>query len=121
MFLARTGKEHPAPQPFGIGIDENSALLIGADGVGRMAAGSAGSAWIVRPEKPARVLVAGQPLSMTDIRITRLTESGTIDLATGDVTHPAAETLDTLERGALTHPSIASPILLRTVVPADED
>lgn len=121
VFLARIGKEQPAANPFGIGIDENSALLIGADGVGRMAAGSAGSAWIVRPQQPARVLAAGQPLSMADIRITRLTGSGTIDLTTGDVADAAAETLDTIERGALTRASIASPILLRTVVPTHED
>ena len=67
------------------------------------------------------MLVAGQPLSTADIRITRQTESGTIDLGTGAVTHPTAGTLDTIERGVLTHASIASPILLRTVVPADED
>lgn len=121
VFLARTGKEQPAASPFGIGIDENSALLIGADGIGRMAPGSAGSAWIVRPEQPARVLAPGHPLSMASIRITRLTESGTIDLTTGEVTHPAAETLDTIERGELAHASIASPILMRSVVPPDED
>ena len=121
VFLARIGKERPAANPLGIGIDENSALLIGADGVGRMAAGSAGSAWIVRPRQPARVLLAEQPLSMADIRITRLTESGTIDMKSGEVSHAAAETLDTIEHGALTHASIASPILVRTVVPPDED
>ena len=121
VFLARIGKERPGANPIGIGIDENSAVLVGADGIGRVAAGSAGSAWIVRPQRPARVLVAEQPLSMADIRITRLAEGGTIDLKTGEVTHAAAETLDTIERGALTHSSIASPILLRTIIPPDED
>ena len=121
VFLARIGQERPAAKPYGIGIDENSALLIGADGVGRMAAGSAGSAWIVRPRQPARVLLAEQPLSMADIRIAQLNESGTIDMKTGEVTHAAAETLDTIEHGALAHASIASPILLRGVVPPDED
>ncbi len=120
VFVARINKAQPAAQAFGIGIDENSALLIGADGIGHVAAGSAGSAWIVTPGRPAGVLVAGQPLSMADIHISRLSGGGTIDFKTGEVSHPAAETLDTIARGALAHPSIASPILYRTKAPLDE-
>ena len=73
------------------------------------------------PQKPASVLAAAQPLSLADIRISRPAQDGSIDLKTRSLVRPAAETLDTIERGALTHASIASPILLPTAVPPDED
>lgn len=121
VFLARIAQEQPAAHPAGIGLDEGTALLVGADGLARLAPGSAGSAWIVAPEKPASVLVAGQPLSLPDVRISRLAAGGSIDLQTLKIARPAATILASIERGALVHPSFASPILSRTTVPPDED
>ncbi len=43
VFVARINQDHPADKVFGIGVDEKTALLVGADGVGRIAAGSAGA------------------------------------------------------------------------------
>ena len=37
VFVARINQEHPRDTVFGVGVDEKSALLIGADGIGRMA------------------------------------------------------------------------------------
>jgi cyanophycinase len=71
-------------------VDEKTALLVGSDGVGRLASGSAGSAC-------------------------------SLDLKTRTVDHPAAETTDPIEHGVPVTDSIASTIMLRNVVPPDED
>jgi cyanophycinase len=119
-FIARINQDHPTDKVFGIGLDEKSALLIGADGIGRMAPGSAGSAWLVMPQQPATILVREQPLTITGVHISRLDQTGSIDLKTRKLSHPAAETTDSIERGLPTHVSFASPILMRSVVPPDE-
>jgi cyanophycinase-like exopeptidase len=119
VFIARLDQEHPRADVFGVGIDERSALLIGADGIGRMAQGSAGTAWVVMP-RPHQKLVHGQPLTLEDIRIVRVDQSGSVDFKTRAVSHPLAQTVDSIEHGNPTHESIATPILRRSVVPANE-
>jgi beta-aspartyl-peptidase (threonine type) len=120
VFIARLDREHPAADVFGVGVDEKSALLIGADGIGRMAEGSAGTAWLVMPRRADVHLVRGQPLSLDGIRIVRLDQSGRIDFKTRAIDHPLAQTVDSIERGTPTHESIATPILKRDIVPPDE-
>jgi cyanophycinase-like exopeptidase len=119
VFVARLDQEHPHADLFGIGIDERSALLIGADGVGRMAQGSAGTAWLVMP-RPHQTLARGQPLTLEDIRIIRVGQSGSVDFKTRAVSHPLVQTVDAIERGDPVHESIATPILRRGVVPDNE-
>jgi len=120
VFSARIDREQPTARVLGIGLDENSALLVDADGLGRMATGSAGSAWLVKPQRPPTILVRGQPLTMSDIRITRLDQRGSIDLKTGKIGNPADETTDAILRGRPARVSFASPIMMRSVVPPDE-
>jgi cyanophycinase len=120
VFIARIGADRPHEHVFGIGIDEKTALLVGADGVGRVAAGSAGSAWVVVPRRRAGTLVKGEPLTMHDIRITRLDEGGSIDLRTRRLNHPGAETTDAIVSGTPSEDPLTSPMMLRTVVPPDE-
>jgi beta-aspartyl-peptidase (threonine type) len=98
---------------FGIGVDEKTALLIGADGIGRLAAGSAGSAWIVLPQKPAGRLDAGKPLSMADIRLIRVDAQSSLDLKTRRVDKAAAEATIAIGNGKLLGDSIATPIFTR--------
>ena len=116
----RINQQQPSGAVIGVGVDEKSALLIGADGIGRMADGSAGSAWLVKEQRPAAILAAGQPLTLRDIRIVRLDQNSSLDFGRREVLHPAAETTDSIERGAPLRESIASPIMLRNVVPPDE-
>lgn len=118
-FVARLDAEHPSAHVFGVGVDERSALLIGADGIGRLAEGSAGSVWLTLPQRPA-VLVRGEPLSVTDLRIVRMDASSDLDFKTRHVGHPAADALMTLERGVPTKDSIATTILKRDIVPSHE-
>lgn len=119
-FVARLGADHPAQAILGIGVDERTALLVDADGIGRIAAGSSGSAWLLMPGKPARTLIKGQPLSIEDLRVLRVDQGGSIDLRTHAVAHASAETSVSIDHGKLTQESIASPIFLRASAPADE-
>ncbi len=119
-FVARIDHDQPATRVFGIGVDEHSALLIDADGIGRLADGSFGSAWLVMPSRPATDLRATQPLSIADIRLLRVDGSARVDLARRSVRHPAAEATISIVHGKLARDSIASPILERDVVPSGE-
>ena len=118
-FLARldAAKKHIA----GIGIDEKTVLLVGADGVGRLAEGSAGSAWIVQPQKSATQLAAGKPLSMAGIRLTQFGADSRIDMKTRTVTKPVAEATISVIDGKLTAESIATPIFARDKPEPHED
>jgi cyanophycinase len=120
VFVARLNKEHPSIPIFGLGLDERSAMLIGPEGVGRVAQGSAGSAWIVMPQRKAKLLSPSQPLSMEGVRIVRMDTTGELDFKTRQIRHAAAETVDGIEHGTLTRESIASPILMRDVTPQNE-
>jgi len=106
---------------FGIGVDEKTALLIDADGIGRLADGSAGSAWIVQPQNAAKDLRPGKPLSMSDIRLSRIDGSGSIDLKTRAVQRPANEATISIRDGKLSADSIASKILTRDKPQPGED
>ena len=120
-FVARVNHDNPRANVFGVGVDEHSALLIGADGIGHVADGSLGSAWLVMPHEQATVLTPGQPLSIRNIRLLRLDTSGSVDLGSGTVRRPAAEDTVSIARGTLTGDSIASPIIMRDVAPSDEE
>lgn len=119
-FVARLGGEASSANTCGIGIDEKTALLIGADGIGHVAAGSAGSVWLVMPREAANVLAQGEPLSIGNLQLTRLDKSSSIDLKTRAVDHPAQRATIAIVRGKLTQKSIASPIFQRGVVPGNE-
>ena len=114
VFVARFNKDEPGAKAFGIGIDEKTALLIGADGIGRVAAGSAGSAWLVMPQQPPTTLLRNEPLSMENIHIARLDQSSSFNLKTRAVQQAAAETTLSIRRGKATADSIATPILTRS-------
>lgn len=123
-FLARLGAEgagNRAGKLFGIGVDEKTALLIGADGIGRLAAGSPGSAWIVLPRRGAKDLTAGKPLSIADVRLVRLDGRGSIDLKTRSVQQPAADFVIAIEGGRLAGDSPAAAILARDKPEPGED
>jgi beta-aspartyl-peptidase (threonine type) len=122
VFLARIQHDHPSAAALaGIGVDERTALLVGSDGVGRLAAGSTGGAWVVTLLRPPKVLKEGRPLTLDDVRIVRMGQESSLDLKSRTVDHPAAATTERIERGAPAADAIASKIMLRNVVPPDED
>ncbi len=120
VFVARINQDHPADKVFGIGVDEKTALLVSADGMGRIAAGSAGSAWIVMPQQPATTLSKGQPLTIKDIRIVRLNQASSINLHSREISRPTTVVIDAIERGIPAADALTSPLMLRNAVPSDE-
>lgn len=120
VFVARVNQANPAARAFGLGIDEKSAVLIDAGGLGRLAEGSAGSAWLVMPQQPAAVLSKGEPMTLTDIRIVRMDMGSELDFKSRQIGHPGAESIDSIVRGVPPRDSIAAPIMMRQVVPPDE-
>lgn len=120
VFVARFKKDGPRADVMGIGMDEKTALVIDANGVGRLAVGSAGSAWLVMPRKPPTVLQEKQPLSMEDIRIVRLGLDSSIDLNSRAVNLSAAEITGSIEGGIPSRNEVTDPMMSRSVVPPNE-
>jgi cyanophycinase len=120
VFIARVDNQRGDLKAFGIGIDERSALLIDGRGIGRLAAGSAGSAWLVRATRPPQVLHAGAPLSVEGVKITRIGPASTLELPGGRVSQPADQTSAVIRAGVPAADPLLDPRILRTVVPADE-
>jgi len=118
-FVARFGAM--APFVFGIGVDEQTALLIDADGEGRLAEGSQGHVWLVMPRDPATVLAPGRPLSIGNIRLIRLDPGGGITMGDRAVHPPYAAAVIAVSQGKLNADSIATPIFERDAVPPGEN
>jgi cyanophycinase len=119
VFAARFGAV--AADAFGIGVDEQTALLIDADGEGRVAEGSQGHVWLVMPREQATVLAPGRKLSIGNIRLIRLDPGGSITMGDRAAHPPYAEAVIAVSQGKLTADSIATPIFERDAVPPGED
>jgi cyanophycinase len=117
-FVARLQSEKDK-NVIGIGVDEKTALLVNADGTARLAAGSAGSAWMIVPHARA-TLKSGQPLSMHDLALTRIDADSVVEMRDHTVKKPGATAKLTIDGGQLSKPSIASKILQREAPPKDE-
>ena len=76
------------PKAVGIGVDEEGALAVEADGKARFHTRSDGYAWIVQPHGLPSSGV-GQPLDYTKVRVTGVGINSEIDLKTLRVSQPA--------------------------------
>jgi cyanophycinase len=120
VFVARTDAQRGDLSAFGVGIDEHSALLIDGDGVGHLATGSAGSAWVVRATHVPQVLRAGAPLSADGVQVTRLGAASSVDFHNGRVSQPADQTNAVVRGGVPAADPLLDARILRTVVPPNE-
>lgn len=68
-FVARAAHETGRNDIVGIGVDEDAALCVEADGRGRVLALGDGYAWLLMPRKPAENLSAGQPLDFSSVPV----------------------------------------------------
>lgn len=100
-FLARAEHDGLVTRPIGLGVDENTALCIDADGIGRVFSESDGHAWLVRPQGAKKTLVAGAPLNAGKVDVTLVGADSRIDLATFHVEDPAFSTTAAIEDGEL--------------------
>lgn len=102
VFVARLAFEQGNPQISGIGVDEQAALCIDAQGRGRVYSNNGGYAWLVRPQRPADRIAAGVPLDFSDVPITGIGADSVLDLQTLSVDRPAFEWRAQVARGVLT-------------------
>ena len=80
VFVARLNEEHPGARYSEWASMKRAHCSIGADGIGRMAEGSAGSVWVIMPPRPLPPIDAGKPLTLDDIHIVRMDTNSTLDL-----------------------------------------
>ncbi|MEP6483046.1 MAG: cyanophycinase [Rudaea sp.] len=117
-FIARLQKENDK-NIVGIGVDEHTALLVDENGSAKLAVGSHGSAWMVTPQEPAQ-LVAGKPLTMRNIQLTRIDAKSRVDVPAHKVEAAGATITMSIDGGKLVEPSIASKMLMRDRALPDE-
>ena len=121
VFVARLNQGRPQPDIFGLGIDEKTALLVDGTGHAHLAAGSAGTAWLILPTQPVAVLTRGQPLSLKGVRIVRLGPDSVLELKTHAVHRALASTEVAIEHGVPTPDVLTAAMMLRDKVPPGED
>jgi cyanophycinase-like exopeptidase len=99
VFLARIVDNGWSAQPGGIGIDENTAILVTPNGAGTMV--GSGAAYFLQAPGPAQVLAAKTPLTYHNIGVYKVPPGGTFNLSTWNGTGGVAYTLN-VDAGALT-------------------
>ena len=117
VFVARLDEQRGDLKVLGVGIDERSALLIDGRGIGRLAAGSAGSAWLVRATRTPQVLRAGAPLSADAVQVTRIGPASAIEFRDGRVVQPEDQSSAVIRAGVPAADPLLDTRILRTVVP----
>jgi cyanophycinase-like exopeptidase len=99
VFLARIVDNGWAAQPRGIGIDEETALLVLPNGSASMV--GVGAAYFLQAPGPAQVLTAKIPMTYLNIGVYKLPQGGTFDFSTWSGTGGVAYTLN-VNNGAVT-------------------
>lgn len=70
VFVARAARQAGRDDMVGIGVDEDTALCVEADGRGRVLSNDDGYAWLVMPRHTAERLRDGEPLDFHAIPVT---------------------------------------------------
>jgi cyanophycinase-like exopeptidase len=99
VFLARIVNNGWASQPRGIGIDEETAILVTPGGAGTMV--GTGAAYFLQAPGPAQVLVAKTPMSYFNVGVYKVPQGGTFNLSTWTGAGGVAYTLN-VNAGSLT-------------------
>jgi cyanophycinase len=92
VFLARIVNNGWAAQPRGIGIDEETALLVEPNGASTMV--GSGAAYFLQAPGPAQVLADRTPLTYLNIGVYKVPQGGTFNLSTWTGTGGVAYTLN---------------------------
>ena len=99
VFLARIVNNGWAAQPRGIGIDEETAILIEPNGAGTMV--GSGAAYFLQAPGPAQVLADRTPMTYLNIGVYKVPQGGTFNLSTWTGTGGVAYTLN-VNNGSVT-------------------
>ncbi|MGN7724426.1 cyanophycinase [Luteimonas sp. 22616] len=100
-FVAKLRSEGVA-DVVGLGIDEDAALCIDGDGVGRLYPGDEGGfAWLVQPTRPPARVERGRSLEFSDVRVTGIGADSRLRLPGLEVQAPAFEKIADASHGKL--------------------
>jgi cyanophycinase len=100
-FVARLARERNDATITGIGVDEQTALCVEADGAARVLSNTGGHAWLVRPMRRAEVIRPGRPLTFTGVPVVGIGADSVIDLNTFKVARPAFRRVADVRAGVL--------------------
>ncbi|HEY2963383.1 MAG TPA: cyanophycinase [Pyrinomonadaceae bacterium] len=92
VFLARIVNNGWATQPRGIGIDEETAILVTPNGAATMV--GTGAAYFLQAPGPAQVLAEKTPLTYLNIGVYKVPQGGTFNLSTWNGNGGVAYTLN---------------------------
>ena len=92
VFLARIVNNGWATQPRGIGVDEETALLVLPNGATTMV--GSGAAYFLQAPGPAQVIADGVPLTYLNIGVYKVPQGGTFNFSTWTGTGGVAYTLN---------------------------
>ena len=98
-MMARLQESHPGAPLLGIGIDEQTALCIDADGVGRIFSANDGHAWLFRAGRS--MLRKNSPVVAEGWRVTAAGRDSRIDTRDWSVSNPAFQSAVTIHDGRL--------------------
>ena len=99
VFLARIVNNGWATQPRGIGIDEETALLVTPNGAASMV--GSGAAYFLQAPGPAQVLADKTPMTYLNIGVYKLPQGGTFNFSTWTGSGGVAYTLN-VNNGSVT-------------------
>lgn len=99
VFLARIVNNGWAAQPRGIGIDEETAILVEPNGAGSMV--GTGAAYFLQAPGPAQVLADRTPMTYLNIGVYKVPQGATFNLSTWTGTGGVAYTLN-VNNGSVT-------------------
>lgn len=99
VFLARLVANGWSTQPRGIGIDEETALLVTPTGAATMV--GTGAAYFLQAPGPAQVIVDGTPLTYLNIGVYKVPQGGTFNFSTWTGNGGVAYTLN-VNNGSVT-------------------
>ncbi|MHC9084750.1 cyanophycinase [Luteimonas sp. RIT-PG2_3] len=110
VFLNRLEADQGRRDLIGVGVDEDTALCVGADGVGRVITDNDGQVWLVRqPPQPA-VLARRRPLQAEGMSAVVMGPGSRLDLKTWQVQAPDRELLVHVRRGRVVEAPAASAV-----------
>jgi cyanophycinase len=98
-FVARVRTTRD-PRAVGLGVDQEAALCVDSDGIGRLFTTRRGFAWLVQPES-VTMAVLGRALDYPLVRLTGIGPHSAIDLKTMRVMNPAFTRFVSVRGGTL--------------------
>ena len=101
VFVARAAQRSGQQDMVGLGVDEDTALCVEADGTGQVLSRAGGYAWLVMPQRTPDRLRGGQPLDFRAIPVTGVGEGSRLHLDGFQVDDAAFEMTADIRKGRL--------------------